>query len=71
MGRVMLEIRVPIAVSYVKIPCQDYCVIYICYVLTKDLKSSLIAIWVYVNHEVYVSVIMEDQDIDIMVVDNV
>ena len=44
MGRVMLEIRVPIAVSYVEIPCQDYCVIHICYVLTKDLKNSLIVI---------------------------
>jgi len=68
---VVLEIGVLVAISYIKIPCQDYCIIYICHILSENLEGSLIVIWVYVNHIVCVSVIMEDQDIDIVVVDDV
>jgi len=67
----MSEIGVLVTISYVEIPYQDYCVIYICYILSENLEDSLIVIWVYVNHVVCVLVIMKGQDVDIVVVDDI
>jgi len=41
---VVSETGVLVTVFYVKVLCQDYCVIHICYVLSENLEDSLIAI---------------------------
>ena len=44
MRRVVSETGVSVTVFYVKVLCQDYCVIYIYHVLSENLEDGLIAI---------------------------
>jgi len=55
----VMEIWIPVAVPYVEVACYDDSVIQVNNVLTKELKSSLVAIKVDINHEVDILFIVE------------
>jgi len=55
----VMEIWIPVAVPYVEVACYDDSVIQVNNVLTKELKSSLVAIRVDINHKVDILFIVE------------
>ena len=71
MYRIVVNVWIPITISYVKITCYDNCIVQVNNILAEKVESSLIAIRINVDHKVYVMVIMECQNIDIPVVDNI
>jgi len=55
----VMEIWIPVIVPYVKVACHDDSVIQVDNVLTKELKSSLVAIGVDIDHKVNILFIVE------------
>jgi len=71
MHGIMVGEWVPITISNVEITCHDDGIIQVDDILAKEMKSSLIAIRVYVDHKVDNMVTMECQNVDILMVDNI
>jgi len=44
MDKVVVEIQIPVTVSYVEATCHDYCVTDVLNAFAKELESSLIAL---------------------------
>jgi len=65
---VILDVRIPIAISDVEVACHDYRVFDISYVVLQYSESCLIAVKVNVNDEIDILPIVEIDDIDISVV---
>jgi len=62
---------IPITISDVKITCYDNCIVQVDGILAEEMKSSLIAIKVDVDHKVGVTITMECHNADVPMVDNI
>ena len=67
----MMDERIPVTVSDIKVTCHDNCIVQVNGVLLEEVEHSLIAIRIYVNNEVSIPVTVKRKDVDIPVVDNV
>jgi len=65
---VILDVRIPVAISDVEVACHDYRVSDISYVVSQYSEGCLIAIRVNVNDEIDILPIVEIDDVDILVV---
>ena len=71
MDGMVMEVGVPVTIPNVEVTSHDYCVFYVHHVVAEVLQGYLVAIWVSVDDKVYVSIIVEDQEIYVLVVDNI
>ena len=62
---------IPITISNVKVTCYNDCIVQVDNILVEEMKSSLIAIRVDVDHKAGVAIAMECQNVDISMVNNI
>jgi len=67
----VIDERIPVTVSDIKVTCHDDCIVQVNGVLSKEVERSLITIGIYVNNEVSIPVTVKRKDVDIPVVDNI
>ena len=68
MDGVILDVRIPVAISDIEVTCHDYRVSNISYVVSQYSEGCLIAVRVNVNDEIDILPIVEINDVDISVV---
>ena len=68
---VVVEVRIPIIVPNIEIAYHNNYTFQIDNVLMQKMQGSLIAVKIDINNEVGVTVRVEGQDVDVLMVDNV
>jgi len=56
----VMEIWIPVTVSYIEVACHNDSIIQVDNILIKELKSSLVAVRVDIDHEVDILFIVEE-----------
>ena len=68
MDGVILDVRIPVAISDVEVTCHDYHVSDVSYIVSQYSEGCLIAVRININHEIDILSIVEIDDIDISMV---
>ena len=68
MDGVILDVRIPVAISDVEVACHDYRVSDVSYIVSQYSEGCLIAVRVNVNDEINILSIVKINNIDILMV---